>query len=61
MPSGLIQIDTTNWCCRNCGETGNAEISVPDKCPKCGSTDLYVPLIKKGGPMDDELKKMKKY
>ncbi|MCX6740377.1 MAG: hypothetical protein NTZ49_04065 [Candidatus Parcubacteria bacterium] len=49
MKKGLIEIIPT-WRCLDCGQTGNAEEYVPDKCPKCKSTRLHVPPIKKGGP-----------
>ena len=57
MPNRLIEVDTTSWECLDCHKTGNAEISVPDKCPKCNSTKIYVPPIKKGGPFEGPEKK----
>jgi len=60
MSEKLIEVDTTSWECLNCHETGNAELSVPDKCPNCGSTNIFEPLVKKGGPFDD-LEPEKKY
>ncbi len=51
MRKGLIEIVPT-WVCLDCGQTGNAEKSVPDKCPnlKCKSVRIKAPPIKKGGP-----------
>jgi rubrerythrin len=57
MPDHMYKPDNTHWRCRVCGKTGDARISVPEKCPDCKSMDIYVPLIKKGGPAPRDFKK----
>ena len=46
------------WRCCDCKQTALAKDGIPYKCPKCQSTNIYKPPIKKGEPFDpDYLKK----
>lgn len=60
MGNGLVEVDTKSWRCLDCGQTGNAEVKVPDKCtnPKCKSVRIKAPPIKKGGPWEEKKTKM---
>lgn len=56
----VFQVKPT-WHCLDCKASGNPNELAGDQCPKCGSKNMNIPPIKKGGPEEESLERFKKY